>query len=824
LKPASRHRREKRVPSSSYSSSPAMQHSGKSIGSPRFSFPEEIPIDKVSTLDQLTTQFAGVKDGLPELVKNSKDQYSRLHILEECDRQIVVLLSTGLRRLAVLDFAGAPLSNFEGWTVWSDPTAGKAEQAADIEAGHGNGGKAFMVRGATEFSFMESCYQGRRTRKGFRNSLPAERYKPGYALESSQQIAAIPEIDPRWRLERFLAEVGVGLDDLPAEALAAFERRDSYTGVLLSKVADWTRKRRGAIVKLAQDAVPEIITTHGQTALTIETCQVWVVVDGSIVNDGHPLKPIPLDPYPGFEEPMVFDIPDILPDPEGFEAVDTAVGPSGERKLILRTSSKHLRLNSDTRARNVIRVRNNRNNVATWPLPSLGILPASIGFVYGELRCPALLDEHLAGADRLHLANTSLARALRHWTTGLVRNLAEALHQTMLSEAKPQERQQARTALSGIRELMREYLEADADGRAHNDGDYGSQGADAKGIKRHRVGTQYGERIDQIELENSISDLIVVQGTTIPLSFRCLELSPDRVRPVRGEGLKLLNSADFNWQMDSRGNLTPHEIGIAEVWLETPDGSVSSNRVEIWVAHANGIEANMPVEPLKQGQSVAIPFVFQTDEGPLQDTVIEAQVLELGRGTIGRKGRFQAGTEEGSATIRVRYGAGETAYRDFQIWIGSEKMPDPVGKAGSGSDVPFILFCGDDAPNREDLPAEQRTLSGGPEYPTIIEDPLFPSVVWINDSSKEAVRVRKSKGGSSGVGKITSRNFFHFIALKCFDILKRLYVRQRIAGGRVTEYQYILYAMEAEMECAAFVDAAWELSEELLHGGDQASV
>jgi hypothetical protein len=59
----------------------------------------------------------------------------------------------------------------------------------------------------------------------------------------------------------------------------------------------------------------------------------------------------------------------------------------------------------------------------------------------------------------------------------------------------------------------------------------------------------------------------------------------------------------------------------------------------------------------------------------------------------------------------------------------------------------------------------------------------------------------------------------HFVALKCFDILKRLRVRQQIAGGSVTEYQYMQYAAEAEMECADFIDAAWDLSDQLFGQG-----
>ena len=51
-----------------------------------FLFPEEIPIDVANNLDQSFGRFRGVKDGLPELIKNSKDQYSRLAVLDGEER------------------------------------------------------------------------------------------------------------------------------------------------------------------------------------------------------------------------------------------------------------------------------------------------------------------------------------------------------------------------------------------------------------------------------------------------------------------------------------------------------------------------------------------------------------------------------------------------------------------------------------------------------------------------------------------------------------------------------------------------------------------
>jgi hypothetical protein len=67
-----------------------------------------------------------------------------------------------------------------------------------------------------------------------------------------------------------------------------------------------------------------------------------------------------------------------------------------------------------------------------------------------------------------------------------------------------------------------------------------------------------------------------------------------------------------------------------------------------------------------------------------------------------------------------------------------------------------------------------------------------------------------------GVGSIVSKNFMHFVAFKCFDVLKRLHVRQALKDRTVTEYEFIQLAAFAEIECADFIDAAWELSDQLV--------
>ena len=89
--------------------------------------------------------------------------------------------------------------------------------------------------------------------------------------------------------------------------------------------------------------------------MTIETCQVWVVADGKVVGDG-PIKPAEIEPYPGFEEPREYPIPNVLPDPETDEAVDVLGAQDGPAYLRLSTSARQLQISQETRAKNVVRV------------------------------------------------------------------------------------------------------------------------------------------------------------------------------------------------------------------------------------------------------------------------------------------------------------------------------------------------------------------------------------------------------------------------------------------------------------------------------------
>ena len=781
-------------------------------------FPEHIPMDKGHQLDQSTARFQGVREGLPELVKNSKDQYARLSLTDREDRQIVVIINTKKRALGVLDFAGAQAGEFDGWQEWASRTAGRQEMAQDIEAGHGNGGKAFMVRGSTGESFIESCVGGKWTKMGFRNNDPAVRYKPAHVLREGGRIRDSPQPNPHVPLHASLSELGVRFAQLPAAARRVMAERQSYTLVCVGAVKDWHNRRTRTVRKLIR-SLPLDLAAHAQTALTLETCSVWVMIDAR-VGSGEPLAVQHPEPLPGFDDLPPVPVPAQLRDPRTEEMVPTGSGTPQEKHLVLRTSEKRLRQTDDRKALNVIRVRNDRNIVANWAVA--GLSPrAESGFIFGELRVPDLRGEHLADSHRTDLADTPLRRALEAWVHEQIEVLAERIQEAMAHETRPQDKERASHALSQLRELMREYLETDpipgedddADGDGNND-----NGEDGNGISGH--GPRWGTTVDTIELEPSRARLALALGTKVPFVFRCYDTSSGASRrPVKHVALELQSNQDGIVEMMDDGCLRALAPGSTEVWLRDPDSGVISDRVLVESVPCSGLDMIAPREQLlKQGQRVKLETVFHTGTGPRDDLLIEGIVEEPDHGRLSRHGWFTAGMVAGSATLRVCYGPDLDDASLATIEIGTEIVERSGDSGGAGANIPHILLCGETAPGFEEYPEEQRTLHGGDRFPTIIEEPQFPHVVWFNHQSKESLRVRQARGGSRGVGRIATKTFNQFLALKCFDILKRLRVRQKLGERKdLTERDFTRELAQSETDCAGFIDAAYSVAETLLH-------
>ena len=230
----------------------------------------------------------------------------------------------------------------------------------------------------------------------------------------------------------------------------------------------------------------------------------------------------------------------------------------------------------------------------------------------------------------------------------------------------------------------------------------------------------------------------------------------------------------------------------------------------------------MDVRPLnkilKQGEKVKLTITPYGGDGlPIDDLFYESSIDEPEMGKIGRKGWFTAGGQSGTTTIRIIYGKKDNQQVKEIIQISEEK----IKKEGGGDDgpgIPHILMCRDLAPGFDDLPEEQRTHAGGEDFPTIIDfEPVWEDkIIWINPTSKESLRVRKNRPGTSGVMRTSTKSFKEFLALKCFDILKRLKVKLNIGENTITYTEYLQEFAGAEIETSDFLKSAYDLVDNLI--------
>jgi hypothetical protein len=286
---------------------------------------------------------------------------------------------------------------------------------------------------------------------GYENDSEQTRFKPGIAIENGKPVEDQPVNSVRRQLDKALAELGVRFDQLPRQAQDTFNSRQSYTIAQVNGVKDWTRARdetvRRAVAEIKRD-----VETHPQAALTLESCSVWFVIDGQLVG-ATAAKAVYPEPFPGFAEPRVIPVPLELTDPHSGEPVSTGVADDINRILTLRTSGKSLRT-EDMRPLHVIRIRNSRNVAGLWSVADL-CSGASSGFVFGELRIPALEGEHPAGADRRSLNDTPLVRALESWTAAQVKGRADEIQQMTITD---EDREKVNRTLEAMRDVMRQFL------------------------------------------------------------------------------------------------------------------------------------------------------------------------------------------------------------------------------------------------------------------------------------------------------------------------------------------------------------------------------
>ncbi|MEQ8850965.1 MAG: hypothetical protein RIB32_04200 [Phycisphaerales bacterium] len=538
-----------------------------------------------------------------------------------------------------------------------------------------------------------------------------------------------------------------------------------------------------------------------------------LVVDGQASQDR--VSAVSLEPLPGFANLDRIPVPDHLPHPTTGEEIPTGAADQDQKYLELHTSAQSLRM-QDHQPLNVIRIWNGRNVVANWTVASL-YSRAESAYIYGRLSLPEFADpEHLAGADRHDLNDTPLVAAVRHWVSSQIQELAGRIQVETARDHSDADVNTANEKLNALRDLMREFLDSDRDGD-EDQGESGNRGTGGGG------GKVLGERVDEIVLENEAESIAIALGTNVPIVARAFERTDEGERRWVPDAVLHPVIDDDTIVSVGAGIACGLSEGETTVRFQNHDGSVLSNSVRVEVVSCQGATIdNVPDRLLMQGERVPLRVLLETDAGLRSDMLLEASVDEINMGNCSRSGVYTAGGREGMVAVRVRYGAANEQTESVTMVVGPERVPKRERKprsgdaGGGGSDIPYIMLCGTPVPGTEDRPPEARTFHPSKHEPTIIDfDPGFENVIFINPDSKEATQVRAGRGGRRGMAGIGNKTFGHFLALKCFEILKRLKVFQEHAGASLDAHQFREAFAMAEQHCAPFIERAYELGQQI---------
>jgi hypothetical protein len=447
---------------------------------------------------------------------------------------------------------------------------------------------------------------------------------------------------------------------------------------------------------------------------------------------------------------------------------------------------------------------------------------ASSGFVFGELRAPSLDGEHLGGADRKLLNDTPLVRGLEAWTADQVKALADRIQQATAKEHRPEDRDKVNQSLKKLRDLMREFL-SERD-RGEEGAGAGQQGTGLGGTNRPpRPPQPKGEVVNVIELEGKAASIALAVGATVPLRVKAFEqTSTGELLPVPSPRLIANTNSPTIIKVDAAFQVTAIAPGTASIWFETEDRAVKSNLVAIETVTCTGASiSGIPDRLLLQGEHLPIKVTYTTEVAVRDDLLHDASIDEIEMGRISRNGLFVAGLKDGTATLRVRWGGNQIDTQSAAARIGTERVPPRRGAGGDfGGEIPLILLCGTSVPGMEQYPLEQRTIMPSEHLPTIIDfDPAFDNVIFINPDSKESVQVRRGRGGRRSMAGIATETYYQFIAMKCFEILKRLWVFEQAREAPLTEVQFRERFATAETECAPFIEHAYDIAEAIADSG-----
>jgi len=426
--------------------------------------------------------------GLAEWLKNSIDAYLRLRLPDK-DQYIIFRFSDGTAgkppEIECIDFAGMTHADIDkAFKWWGDPDAAKRGLRIRTYGGHGNGGKFYMRQMFNTSRFI-TYRDGKLNIFGF-----SKNKKYGFVIGFENEAV---------RIEDALNIANLDGSIIPEKILR----------ILKSGKTGFTVVRGIRPLKIVGNRLPvsllcERLKYHPQARRPLKSCNVSVVYNGKVIADNLRMEEI--EPMKGFEEPMVFEIPEHLESKSGqAKRVEMANRKYQKGWLVLRTSSIPFGHGGKKSELNCIDIIGEIGIIASYKMTEIGPLRyfPQAQSIYGECSCPILEDpdEDCVLNDRERLVDNPRTLVLREWIAAKIDEFGAKIAEKEQKEEEKknfQKTDEFNQILNKWKDQFMSRLFAEVLGGLGKGGSFGGTGTDGTGTNGlqgldHKGGTGTGK-------------------------------------------------------------------------------------------------------------------------------------------------------------------------------------------------------------------------------------------------------------------------------------------------------------------------------------------
>ena len=726
---------------------------------------DSIRFHELGTLKAVTRWMRGHDEGLAEWLKNVRRAYQpdRANVVEK-HRVAVLLFKDADRhspaRIGLLDVGGASLEDVLAWSTWQDPSASSRGARVDEEETQGNGGKTYMYRLFTGSARILGVREGRLNCKGFDGPMGSlERGTPGF-MPSTGAGRQLPVVSWEVELQKALEPFDVTIQELPQDMQAALRGRQAFT--LVEGVSPVTEFYKGKID--ARDLIHKTLR-HDQSTLAVQQVRIYAIHNGRPLNDNKPLELEPIEPHPGFEQPIVHEIPTELPDERGKKQSTTLEGKRPKGRLILYTSRQDMhRAFKELKPRWKITYRTDYQMIGSKLVGELVAGTPGSYFVYGTVELSALEPDYVDHGRRRPL-DGPLVQAVDLFVAERIRELAKRISERRKHELDQRALDEVQEENRILDRFKNRFLSASGLVGA---GGLGEEGQGPKLVERRP--RKPGEVAESIELSWPESTILRV-GKSVGVRINAI-VHP-RVLDASG---RVVRDAEIEWSTADRHVLKCGEIdrldavdkGETEIWARVKGTAIESVRIraEVWVIdHVLLTPRKLQILSGKREQIVA---EVTNDEGLRATDVLltwkhsadDPLIVRIGpRGLV-------TGNRLGQTTITA--GAGDPDKGGVWARIGVEVavVPNPE-EPERGGGFPELRLTG-----RDIDPDTGEIREGDPDQPALWQEvsDYRNNIWWLNLESPEAAFLFKQRSENMSLWR-------SFHAQKLTDMVIQIYMK-----------------------------------------------